>query len=148
MRFQETEHLCCDDDVTSVNKARNYQKLSSETGKKICDLIEAKHKQLLGEQEIKRQRDRERLPPPFFEFNPNTVHDHDALWSELLAQVEAKLGMVILACPFGSQRYNCQTENSDVDMFVVYQAPTSKFLGFALPPMTIKARSVIFLEVK
>ena len=136
----------CADGLTPLNKARNYQAVSGKAGKHICDLIDAKRKELLQEQEMKSQRQRERLPPAFLQVTSDEASNHDGLWQALLTQVERNLGSVVLACPFGSQRYNCHTASSDVDMFVVYQAKTSSFLGFKTPEMTIKVHTEIVTQ--
>ncbi|VDI12629.1 Hypothetical predicted protein [Mytilus galloprovincialis] len=61
-------------------------------------------------------------------------------WSQLVKKVENELGTVLLACPFGSQRYNLDTKKSDMDMFVIYQADTKSLLGFdKQPPQTVKS---------
>lgn len=138
--FAQTKELFCADGITPLNKARNYQAVSAETGQRLCDLIDAKRSELLERQEAKQQRELERLPPPFLHVSAREATEHKMLWKALIEQVETKLGRVLLACPFGSQRYNCHTEQSDVDMFVVYQSPTSRFLGFTLPAMTIKVQ--------
>ena len=48
-----------------------------------------------------------------------------------------------MAGAFGSQRYNCHTKESDMDMFVVYRASTDRLLGFNPPQQTVKVRASV-----
>lgn len=63
-----------------------------------------------------------------------------ALWERLATHVR-DYGRIMLACPFGSHRYNLHKEDSDLDMFVVYIGDTEKCLSFHPPPLTIKNRT-------
>ena len=131
--FSATERLQCLDG-TPVNKARNFQEISSSTGQQLCSLIDEEYERLV---KVKREQEDEKAAEltPFFE--PGTTKDPHVIWQSLLHKVET-MGTVLLACVFGSQRYNLQTPSSDVDMFVVYQAPTTEMLGFHPPAQTIK----------
>ena len=63
-----------------------------------------------------------------------------SLWERLSSHVEDH-GRIMLACSFGSHRYNLDTPTSDLDMFVVYIGDTKKCLSFHPPPTTIKNRT-------
>ncbi len=45
---------------------------------------------------------------------------------------------LITALVFHIFRYNLHTEESDVDMFIVYAADTANILGFNQPQQTVK----------
>ena len=79
--------------------------------------------------------------PIFFKLsNTELGISQDALWKRLTTHVR-DYGKIMLACPFGSHRYNMHTPDSDLDMFVVYIGDTEKCLSFHPPPLTIKNRT-------
>lgn len=149
-----------------MNRARNFQEVSVETGAEICKLIDDLYGQLTDNVARKMALKEANRPKPFLEVL--TSHGEDlagdidgeedneeyletipeepsgVLWEKVLAAILSKvtstMGRVLLACPFGSQRYNCHTDDSDLDMFVVYQSPTKSLLGFNPPQSTIKSR--------
>lgn len=131
--FTATENLECLDG-TPVNKARNFQEISASVGQDLCRLIDEDYDKLTQKKEQKKE-EKIAAVTPFFQ--PETEQDAMVVWQKLLKKVEG-LGTVLMACVFGSQRYNLNTPNSDVDMFVVYQAPTQQVLGFNPPEQTIK----------
>ncbi|XP_062596432.1 uncharacterized protein LOC134257867 [Saccostrea cucullata] len=124
-------------DNAPLNQSRNWQEIPREVGSKLCFLIDSFYGELKEKREEKLQRERERIPPPFY--NSEDVSSEET-WRTIVDKVETDLGKVILACPFGSQRYNLSTPESDTDMFIVYQAKTRDVLGFHPPKQTIKNR--------
>ena len=80
--------------------------------------------------------------PIFFKLSDTDSSDLSSavLWERLTTHVK-DYGRIMLACPFGSHRYNLHGENSDLDMFVVYIGDTEKCLSFHPPPLTIKNRT-------
>ncbi|KAL5007505.1 hypothetical protein ScPMuIL_016311 [Solemya velum] len=132
--YHTTEDLMLTDGLP-VNKYRNWQWLPENTGKNICQLIDDHFNKLEVKHQKKEEKRLENRPKPFLS---STITDEKACWLTLINKVETELGQVLLACPFGSQRYNLQGEASDVDIFVVYQADTKKLLGFNPPKQTIK----------
>ncbi|XP_067655275.1 uncharacterized protein [Haliotis asinina] len=132
--FKETEFLL--PDGTSVNKSRNWQEVSARIGEKMCSLIEKLYSDLTLKRKQKDDEKIARLPPPFLESDDNeSVKNY---WASVVEKVERELGRVHLACPFGSQRYNLDGPESDIDVFIVYQADTTSILGFNPPKQTIK----------
>ncbi|XP_076115424.1 uncharacterized protein LOC143083094 isoform X2 [Mytilus galloprovincialis] len=136
--FQKTANFYCID-KTPLNKARNWHEIDKETGQELCKQMDDYYKKLKIKQEEKVKLHESRLPPPFMRPASNTENFTEN-WSQLVKKVENELGTVLLACPFGSQRYNLDTEKSDMDMFVIYQADTKSLLGFdKQPPQTVKS---------
>ncbi|XP_071121068.1 uncharacterized protein [Mytilus edulis] len=136
--FQKTANFYCID-KTLLNKARNWHEIDEETGQELCKQMDEHYKKLKIKQEEKIKLHESRLPPPFMRPASNTENFMEN-WSQLVKKVENELGTVLLACPFGSQRYNLDTEKSDMDMFVIYQADTKSLLGFdKQPPQTVKS---------
>lgn len=136
--FQKTGNFYCID-KTPLNKARNWHEIDKETGQELCKQMDDHFKKLKIKQEEKIKLHESRLPPPFMRPASNTENFIE-IWSQLVKKVENELGTVLLACPFGSQRYNLDTEKSDMDIFVIYQADTKSLLGFdKQPPQTVKS---------
>ncbi|CAG2231531.1 unnamed protein product [Mytilus edulis] len=136
--FQKTANFYCID-KTLLNKARNWHEIDEETGQELCKQMDEHYKKLKIKQEEKIKLHESRLPPPFMRPASNTENFMEN-WSQLVKKVENELGTVLLACPFGSQRYNLDTKKSDMDMFVIYQADTKSLLGFdKQPPQTVKS---------
>ena len=136
--FDQTEDLVNAMDYDNpVNKARNWQELPSECGEQLCLRLQT----FIQDDEKKRKRDAEivkqQMPPPFLSLTENEMLDTGHLWQRMNSKVE-QYGRIILACSFGSQRYNLHTADSDLDMYVVYMADTRKLLSFSPPPQTIK----------
>ncbi|CAH1787254.1 unnamed protein product [Owenia fusiformis] len=134
--FSKTAHLQTDPGVDSpVNKARNIQEISQNTGVELCTLIDNHMKTLTEKQAKKAELVLAKAPPAFYDVDkPENI---EAVWEGLVKKV-SHMGEVLLACAFGSQRYNLHTEDSDMDMFVVYAAPAVTVLGFNPPQQTIK----------
>ncbi|XP_061177883.1 uncharacterized protein LOC133186659 [Saccostrea echinata] len=124
-------------DNAPLNQSRNWQEIPQEVGSKLCSLIDSFYGELKEKRDQKLQRELERIPPPFY--NSEEISSEET-WRTIVNKVEKDLGKVILACPFGSQRYNLSTPESDTDMFIVYQAKTRDVLGFQPPKQTIKNR--------
>lgn len=91
-------------DNVPLNKSRNWQRVPFEIGQKLCSLIDTSHAQLKDRQEQKRKQELERIPPPFYNAEENICSEET--WKTIVNKVEKDLGKIILACPFGSQRYN------------------------------------------
>ncbi|RUS87367.1 hypothetical protein EGW08_004909 [Elysia chlorotica] len=133
--FKHTEHLKLKDG-SPVNKARNWQELTCDAGSELCSLIEDHHK-FLTVRELEHQL--QKMPESFFKDDQNiSVLKEKETWQTVIAKTSKDLGKVHLACPFGSQRYNCSTPESDLDLFIVYQAKTVDLLGLDPPKQTIK----------
>ncbi len=96
-----TQDLVCLDG-TSLNKARNFQQVSSEIGDMVCDKMEKYHQSLTKKVQTDQAEKREKIPPPFFQ--PGREKNPQIVWQKLVHKVEG-LGRVLLACVFGSQRY-------------------------------------------
>ncbi|KAL4225396.1 hypothetical protein ACF0H5_016086 [Mactra antiquata] len=135
----QTEELYCSEPLTGnniqVNKCRNWQKLSCDTGKRLCEMMNCFHKELCLKREQKHLFKVQ--PQPFLKETADCMTVVET-WKKIVHQVENDLGKVILACPFGSQRYNVDTINSDTDMFIIYQGKTKDLLGFNPPKQTVK----------
>ncbi|XP_046364851.2 uncharacterized protein LOC124141033 [Haliotis rufescens] len=132
--FTETEFLL--PDGTPVNKSRNWQELPPGIGEKMCHLVESLYSELTLKRKQKENEKTAQRPPPFLESDDcGSVNDY---WASVVEKVERELGRVHLACPFGSQRYNLAGPESDIDVFIVYQADTASLLGFNPPKQTIK----------
>ncbi|XP_045175397.2 uncharacterized protein LOC123536344 isoform X2 [Mercenaria mercenaria] len=135
-----TEDLYCIENLTGnkiqVNKCRNWQEVESEVGVVMCEKMQELYDNLCKKRDEKKLKEVECLAEPFYkETKVLTVQE---TWMKIVTQVEQELGKVLLACPFGSQRYNLHTPSSDTDMFIVYQARTSDILSFHPPKQTIK----------
>lgn len=100
-----TEDLTCVENGKEklVNKCRNWQEIDTNTGKRLCDLISEFHTQLKTKQLEKVKQQKDNLPPPFCEITDEVSVQET--WQKIVGKVEKELGKVILACPFGSQRY-------------------------------------------
>lgn len=123
-------------DSGPLNKSRNWQEIPQTIGQNLCSLMDKFYAELREKRELKLKEELERIPPPFYD-SQETVSGDDT-WKTIVNKVEEDLGKIILACPFGSQRYNLCTPESDTDMFIVYQAKTKDVLGFNPPKQTIK----------
>jgi len=104
--FALTEDItCCEHgNIISVNKSRNWQKIDSSAGQVICELIQNQFKWLCSKQQEKLEKQQEKLQDSFYKTNDTTISTVD-MWERIVGKVEAELGKVVLACPFGSQRY-------------------------------------------
>ena len=106
----------------------------------MCNLLDAEYKlSKENEQKVEGKMGYEKI---FFKLS-NTDSSNlssAALWERLATHVR-DYGRIMLACPFGSHRYNLHKEDSDLDMFVVYIGDTEKCLSFHPPPLTIKNRT-------
>lgn len=101
--FQKTTSLCCVDN-TPLNKARNWNEVDSSTGQQLCTLIDEHYEKLQLKRQEKIKLQESKLPPPFMKPVCN-IDNFSENWSQLVKKVENELGPVLLACPFGSQRY-------------------------------------------
>jgi predicted nucleotidyltransferase len=140
LSYDQTEDMVNAMDYNNpVNKARNWQEVPSECGEQLCLQLQA----LVQDDEKKRKRNAElvkqQMPPPFLSLTDKEMLDTGCLWQRMNEKVE-QYGRIILACSFGSQRYNLHNADSDLDMYVVYMADTRKLLSFNPPPQTIKNR--------
>ncbi|XP_064602496.1 uncharacterized protein LOC135468271 [Liolophura sinensis] len=135
---QTTSELCCFDGQP-VNKCRNLQELPEDVGEKIWIMIEEHYNHLSEKQKEKEAAQLSKQPGPFLKGVKEHL-DFQSTWRSLVEKVERDLGKVLLACPFGSQRYNLHRADSDMDMFIVYQADTKAVLGLEPPKHTIKNR--------
>ena len=98
--FSQTEKLTLSDGKT-VNKARNYQEIPAEMGHEVCVLID-KHYQSLTDKRMKKlEVNMQKRPPAFFQ--PGAEDNPEVVWSKLMTKVR-RMGKVLLACVFGSQR--------------------------------------------
>lgn len=133
--FKYTEHLLLPDGLP-INKARNWQELTNDVGKELCILLKDHHTYLIE----KEQEDQAmKKPESFFKSDGALcVFKEKEAWQTVIAKITKDLGKVFLACPFGSQRYNCNVPESDLDIFIVYQAKTTDMLGLDPPQQTIK----------
>lgn len=158
--FEHTKHLMCMDNVTSVNNAHHLQELDSDTAVELCKIMNIESQRMSDladkEQDEKEGRKPKHVKPICYgddeeeydsDFERRPDYDRRCLkkaksnwdleWKKVMEKVD-KMGKVILACPCGSQRYNCHNAESDMDMFIVYQAPTSALLGFKPPKTTMQ----------
>ncbi|XP_005105256.1 uncharacterized protein LOC101860115 [Aplysia californica] len=140
---EKTKHLQLPDG-SPVNKARNWQQISEDTGGQLCSLINEYREGLLQK---KREMDLAKEMQCEVSFFKDEEHAVDSKsqsssefggWDVVIEKVQRELGKVHLACPFGSQRYNCNLPGSDNDIFLVYQAKTTDILGLDPPKQTIK----------
>lgn len=144
--FTQTEDLVNTLDFDNpVTRARNWQEMTSECGDELCLRLQT----FILEDKQKRNRDAEiakqQAPPPFLSLTESEMLDTGRLWQRMNEKVE-QYGEVLLACAFGSQRYNLHTADSDLDMYVVYMADTRKLLSFSPPPQTIKVHTTVYGE--
>ncbi|XP_062502897.1 uncharacterized protein LOC134179897 isoform X2 [Corticium candelabrum] len=138
--FSQTEDLLNSLDFNnSVNKARNWQEMPSSCGEQLCARLQTHIQQDAQKRERDALKAKEQRPPPFLSIAESDMQDTGRVWQSMNDKVE-QYGKVVLACAFGSQRYNLQTLNSDLDMYVVYMADTRNLLSFNSPPRTIKNR--------
>ncbi|XP_064635683.1 uncharacterized protein LOC135492900 [Lineus longissimus] len=138
--FEKTAHLVVEtlsEGTLPLNKTRNYEEVPSVVGGEFCALLDEHYKLLVLKKEQKLEAKLKVQPDAFF--IPESDLSIDAVWRKLISKVETH-GTILLACPFGSQRYNLSTPDSDVDMFIVYTADTRDVLGFNPPQTTIKNR--------
>ena len=101
--FQKTTSLYCVDN-TPLNKARNWNEVDSSTGQQLCTLMDEHYEKLQLKRQEKIKLQESKLPPPFMKPVCN-IDNFSENWSQLVKKVENELGPVLLACPFGSQRY-------------------------------------------
>lgn len=101
-----TEELICfenfSNNTISVNKCRNWQEVSAEVGEILCYKMQEMYDDLCKKRNEKRQNAECHAEPFYKETKTLTVQE---TWMKIVSQVEKNLGKVILACPFGSQRY-------------------------------------------
>ncbi|GFS24101.1 nucleotidyltransferase [Elysia marginata] len=133
--FKCTENLLLPDG-SPVNKARNWQELSNDVGNKLCALLKNHHTHLLTKEQ---EQQALKKPESFFKSDQGiSISKERETWQTVITKITKDLGKVHLACPFGSQRYNCNVPESDLDIFIVYQAKTTSMLGLDPPQQTIK----------
>lgn len=99
--FEMTECFKLSEGET-VNKSRNWQHIPRETGEKMCGLMDKCYDQLIAERHEKLVEQMARQPPEFY--SSDGEKDVWDTWQSIVTRVEEKLGKVVLACPFGSQR--------------------------------------------
>ena len=98
-----TEHFKVSDTLY-LNKARNWQEVSVDTGQEVCALIDEFYHSLCEKRLLQQQKILEKQPDPFFS-DEKQVATVEETWNSIVEKIENELGQVILACPFGSQRY-------------------------------------------
>lgn len=100
-----TEDLMCmeGDKEIQVNKCRNWQELNQSCGEKLCIQMNQYYDDLKLKQKEKEEKIKENIPKPFYE--GEEAKSVTETWRSIVDKVEKELGKVILACPFGSQRY-------------------------------------------
>ncbi|XP_021347858.1 uncharacterized protein LOC110446857 isoform X2 [Mizuhopecten yessoensis] len=125
-------------DGTPLNKARNWQEVPCDIGRSLCILIDNFYEELKTKQQEKMKMIEENIPPAFFH-SSDEVDLMNENWLKISVKITKELGNIIMACPFGSRRYNLHTSTSDMDMFLVYQAKTRDILGFNPPKQTLKS---------
>ncbi|KAK7098376.1 uncharacterized protein [Littorina saxatilis] len=125
-------------DGSPLNKARNWQEVSADTGAQVCSLLDEVCADLVEKRRRAEEAKLAAKPQPFIRMEGDVQEEAEQYWRCIVGKVERELGRVHLACPFGSQRYNVQQPDSDIDAFIVYQAHTKDLLGFDPPKMTIK----------
>ena len=91
-------------DTLFLNKARNWQEVSLDVGQTVCSLIDEFYASLCEKKMLQQQKLLEKQPDAFFE-DKQSVATVEETWNKIVAKIEVELGQVILACPFGSQRY-------------------------------------------
>lgn len=102
-----TEDMLIDNEP--MNKSRNWQEIPPDIGQNLCFLIDKFYAELKEKSEQKVKKELELIPPPFYD-SQETVSS-DETWKTIVNKVEEDLGKIILACPFGSQRYfHCLVE--------------------------------------
>eukprot|EP01124_Arcella_intermedia_P028188 TRINITY_DN5670_c0_g1_i2.p1 TRINITY_DN5670_c0_g1~~TRINITY_DN5670_c0_g1_i2.p1 ORF type:complete len:741 (-),score=203.46 TRINITY_DN5670_c0_g1_i2:11-2233(-) len=127
--FSRAQHLTNSETGLSVCMTRNCQKLSGDTGKVLCELIDEdllEYETKLREKEFKKlqkmeERKKRSIKVDFFE---NWIEEEKTWPSEqhIITNFINKiknLGDIILVSKFGSRRYNTHTETSDLDIFAV-----------------------------
>ena len=99
--FKCTQHLTLPDG-TPLHRARNWQQLSADTGKQLCELIKEHHMNLTVKKEKQQTLNK---PESFFKSDQNVSSLREKYtWETVLTKITNDLGKVHLACPFGSQR--------------------------------------------
>ena len=91
-------------DGTPINNARNFQKVSPEVGYEVCQMIDD-HLQELDECRKKKMAEQEARRPAAFFMADEKKEDRKVIWERLTKKVES-MGTILLACAFGSQRYD------------------------------------------
>ncbi|KAI6661599.1 hypothetical protein LOD99_13472 [Oopsacas minuta] len=143
LSFSMTEDIMIHEkeNLKSLNKARNWETVNDAIGKNLCNLLDAQYKLSKENEQKVEARKMGYENPIFFKLSEtDSTISSSALWERLTTHVK-DYGRIMLACPFGSHRYNLHGENSDLDMFVVYIGDTEKCLSFHPPPLTIKNRT-------
>lgn len=100
---QTTSELCRFDGQP-VNKCRNLEELPEDVGETICSMIEEHYNHLCEKLKEKENAQLSKQPEPFLN-DVKEQMDFQTTWRKLVEKVERDLGKVLLACPFGSQRY-------------------------------------------
>lgn len=91
-------------DGSPLNKARNWQEVSADTGAQVCSLLD---EVCAGLVEKRRRAEEAKLaakPQPFIRMEGDVQEEAEQYWRCIVGKVERELGRVHLACPFGSQR--------------------------------------------
>ncbi|KAI8780591.1 hypothetical protein BgiBS90_017942, partial [Biomphalaria glabrata] len=143
--FENTTELLLPDG-TPLNKARNWQQVSQEVGRRVCCLIDEHHQKLCLEKQMKRMTKSSLYEESFLKQEEASITTETDGWVTAVEKVKRELGKVHLVCPFGSQRYNCSVAQSDQDIFIVYQAKTTQMLSLDPPRQTIKNSEKLFVD--
>jgi len=132
-------------DGSSVNRARNWQQISERAGEKLCKLMSNLKEKLIKHKDCLLKKEEERAEPLLFVAEGPGIEAAKVQgssifegWDLIINKVEQEFGKIHLVCPFGSQRYNCSMPDSDSDIFIVYQAKTTRVLGLNPPKPTVK----------
>ncbi len=108
--FTHTETLTTCSGGVPVNKSRNLQAVDPLTGKLLWDLMKIHYQELSEEKIFKETLKKKKVGDPFFEPQAENDPDPVQVWKQLLQKVQ-KMGKVLLACAYGSQRlvlyYTC-----------------------------------------
>lgn len=145
--FSDMDHLTFGSgEQRSLSKARNWDEIEESVAQELIRLLEKRYSAL--ESALNKKQVDSQLANKARQF----MDDCDGLsteeiWTKLLDKVTISLGTVLLACPFGSDRYNLAIKESDTDYFIVYYCPTDSLLGFKPPAQTIKVHHIEVIPV-
>ena len=73
----------------------------------MCFMMDQWHSCLCERRTLQELKVIDKLPKPFFKEEEEARTACEETWNKIVEQIEAELGPVILACPFGSQRCIC-----------------------------------------
>lgn len=124
-----------------VNLSRNGQEIDGKCGSTLCGLVVSEiHAQRAERERIDRRN--ARVPSTFFslteEEERQMIESTSTYWDTFLSLVRTSIGSVLLATVIGSRRYNLQSPNSDLDLFVISVYPLERFLQYPSPDQTFK----------